>query len=1218
MSSLWRDVYEFDSRFYGFPVYNTVRFHTGYASQNITSPYFPLTKGLNRRIPLNLYMRYAVAGYECWTASCSLKTLSGLNKTPLGDNLYFDVFPATLDGFYSLNWDSRFGRQLDRDGDGLLSRTASSGGLDPDDTTHDSDGDGLPDGSEVRLGTSNSSGDTDGDGLSDYLEAILGTDSTRADTDRDGLTDAVEVNGWQFTYGTGLSTWVTTDPRLRNSDNDGLDDRAEKNLGTNPRATTAGAAGVSVAVNDLDRVITYGSSLVYTSTVSNDTLPGAYDPAANLTLSGNLLNTFPAELGGLVATSPIVLSRSAAFTRTIPFSVPAGSGSRISTISARANGSLLAVYPASSVNIGAFDYTKTLDMTIDDDNPTSSLSTQFVPAGRTVMIGGSASDPTSYITQVEVQIDGGPWQVATPVGVTPRGNAAYPWALAWAVPPTEGAHTVRTRATDAVGHLQPTVTTATLYVDAQAPTVTANMPANIVAASRGEDNRWSITLGGTATDPGSGATVSGVETVQVSLTPDGTGWQDATLTPTGTNMVAWSIDYAFPDLGKRNPTGLYQVQVRAIDGAGNETPELSYAGGDLRLDDTPPNISLNEIPASGLSAGGLITDTITIGGVISETDTIQVGIAGGEISYTPDIVTDVYSDTLLLLFLDDLSGSTTFRDDSGNNIATTCTSTSCPTAAAPGRFGRGVQFDSASNQTLGAANVAINPAAYSIVEWFKTSCTNCGISGVNTQNGAVINTDRQIYLSGGNLCVDVVNGSRESICSADVTVNDNQWHMVAQTVGPGGQKLYIDGQLAGSGLKTSSSFVGDSSLVIGAAQQATSTTFSGVLDEIKVFPVALTPALVAGLYESWSPVTVTQTGPGVLTSDWSTQVPAGLEGVYEIDLTATDTLDNRNDRRIDWNHWQGEIDTRAPRVSIQVTYSGSGNTTRTTYTGYAEDLNLTEDNLQFPCQNPTITRTYNTLTRPGEPQRLNRLDLTCRVNGIQQSETGWLRVCDAYDHCVARRAPNYRIYAATDRGIIRANPADGSQIETLVPATVSDPTAGLAFDTDRGKMYWVSGATIMRANPDGTTIETVLTGLNSPRRIAINSAAGKLYWNEPTQIKRANLDGSGVETVVTASDPITSMALDPARGKLYWSLDGPACAQISSTGPTSRGKTSNGSPTGMLTLTVVTSGLAPSWTYLWSRSVATCIGQYTTIRTLSATTTPKLSWCSACIRAQVQ
>ena len=156
-------------------------------------------------------MGYAVAGYECWTADFDTTTLRGNNTTPVGDNMYLDVFPTTLDEFYSLTWDSSFGTQMDHDGDGLLA--AGFGGLDPNDSSYDSDGDGLPDGSEVRLGTSNSLADTDGDGLSDYREAILGSDPTVVDTDRDGLTDGQEVNGWQFTYGAGLSTLVTTDPR---------------------------------------------------------------------------------------------------------------------------------------------------------------------------------------------------------------------------------------------------------------------------------------------------------------------------------------------------------------------------------------------------------------------------------------------------------------------------------------------------------------------------------------------------------------------------------------------------------------------------------------------------------------------------------------------------------------------------------------------------------------------------------------------------------------------------------------------------------------------------------------------------------------------------------------------------------------------------------------------------------------------------------------------
>ncbi|MEI2688377.1 MAG: LamG-like jellyroll fold domain-containing protein [Anaerolineae bacterium] len=875
-------------------------------------------------------------GYECWVGFCSDITLRGDTKTFLGDSLYLDVFPATLDEFVSLAWDSRFGPQMDHDGDGLLA--AAFGGLDPDDTTHDSDGDGLSDAKEVRLGANPAAADSDGDGLSDYREAVLGTDPTRADTDGDGLSDKQEVDGWLFQYASGLFTLVTSDPRLRDSDGDGLDDLAEKNLGSNPRAATPNPAAIALSLSDADRVVTYGSSLVYTATLSNASQPGVPDPAANLTLSGLFAQTFPPELGGALDSTPVLLDRGSQQSRVIPFTVPAGSASRATAISSRAHGALLAAYPTPPpVNLGSFDQTSSLSLWIDDDRPTSTLATHFVPTGRTIMLGGQASDPTSAVVVVEVSIDGGAWQVAQPVGVLPRGNARYAWALPWQAPNSEGAHTIAIRATDAVGHGQAAPTTATLYVDAQAPTVTAAIPSDIVAAVRDVEQRWIIELSGTANDPGSGPAVSGVQAVQVFITPDGAGWQEAQLTPAGGNQVHWSIAYALPDLGQRYPTGLYQVQVRAVDEAGNVTPSGSYAAGAARLDSTPPSISLDvdQIPSNAppgdVPAVDRIVRPITLSGVISETGAIQAGIVGAEISYTPDMVTDAYSNTLLLLYLEDLPGSRLFRDDSGQNRATLCTTTSCPTAGAAGRFGRALQFDGAApgGQQVRASSVALLPGSYTLTQWFKAACSNCGISSVRTLIGGNFNTDRQLTLSGGNVCVDLFSGgSRESICSAGVNYGDNQWHMMAHVVGPGGQKLYLDGQLAASGLKTASSYVGDSSILFGEAAQATSTRFTGRLDEVKVFPAALSALQVVGLYSSWSPVAVAASGPGVLSSTWSTQAPTGLEGNFQIDLTGSDVLANRNGERITWNQWRGEIDTTSPRLALTVRYVGADSTAR--------------------------------------------------------------------------------------------------------------------------------------------------------------------------------------------------------------------------------------------------------------------------------------------------
>ena len=76
------------------------------------------------------------------------------------------------------------------------------------------------------------------------------------------------------------------------------------------------------------------------------------------------------------------------------------------------------------------------------------------------------------------------------------------------------------------------------------------------------------------------------------------------------------------------------------------------------------------------------------------------GVAGAELSFTSDKVTDVYSETLLLMSLNDPLGSTSFVDESGQGNDGVCGSGGCPTSAAPGRFGTAVAFDGAQNQTI--------------------------------------------------------------------------------------------------------------------------------------------------------------------------------------------------------------------------------------------------------------------------------------------------------------------------------------------------------------------------------------------------------------------------------------------------------------------------------------------------------------------------------------
>ncbi|MDI7267299.1 MAG: MYXO-CTERM sorting domain-containing protein, partial [Myxococcota bacterium] len=102
----------------------------------------------------------------------------------------------------------------------------------------DSDGDGISDDDEIRIGTNPNNADTDGDGISDGQE--VGNPAAPRDSDGDGIIDALDTDsdndgipdleeGLGDPDGDGIPNYRDTD-----SDGDGLGDREERAAGTNP------------------------------------------------------------------------------------------------------------------------------------------------------------------------------------------------------------------------------------------------------------------------------------------------------------------------------------------------------------------------------------------------------------------------------------------------------------------------------------------------------------------------------------------------------------------------------------------------------------------------------------------------------------------------------------------------------------------------------------------------------------------------------------------------------------------------------------------------------------------------------------------------------------------------------------------------------------------------------------------------------------------------
>ncbi len=1137
-----------------------VNFYTGQLQQDVKSDWLPLPVGGNQKIPpLYLNLAYAVVGYDCWVGICRSNTFSSVVPTNLASNLIFDVLPPTLDEFHNKFFS--VSAQKDFDGDGLLSR--NFGGTDPNDTQVDSDNDGLPDSAELKNGTKFNNADTDGDGLPDGLELQLGTDPTNPDTDGDGLTDAQEVNGYLFTYAPGKQTLIRSNPLSDDSDGDGVSDAAEVKLGTNALVANENPLVLSVATSAPNAIAKSGDTGTLTAIVQNNATLGAYGQSTNLMLRGRFTDTLPARMGGTQANTSFILAQGDTVTRTMPY-VVSGNGSATVTISNTALANLELVNGTTVTPTGSSSVSTEFKLTIDNDPPTSALASYFVPPNVTTILGGTASDPTSFITRVQVAIDGAPFRGADISGCAQSGNGSCVWAFAYDVPAADTTHTVEVRATDAAGNVQTTPTKQALYVDALAPRVTANLPSGIVKAPTDANRLLVLPLNGSAVDPGSGPNVSKVAQVQVLLEPSASGWQTATIN-VGQNPTTWSLHYPLSGLNGADPSGTYNVTVRATDNATNQTVPADYFKGVVRIDNTAPVLTLQDpVPSDEpdtILGDPVISQSLTLRGIITDTEGPASGVKSGEIALTPDYLTDVYSSTLVVMGLDDLPNAQTFRNDASLGQDGTCDPGQCPTANAPGMFGTAALFDASKFQRI-VISSTVPISNYTSAAWFNTTCQDCGIQSVDSRVGTTNFTDREMYLSGGNVCADVQGNSRETICSANQNYADGNWHMVAQVLGADGQFLYVDGALAASGLQNSSRAGTRGNFILGRARLP-AKYYSGSLDEVKLFSTALNARQVSSLFVSWKPLAL---GPGTNTRTWSYPIPAELEGNYEIDLTDTDNVGNRNDDRLKWNHYRAEIDTRAPQLNVSVKYTGAGKTALTTVTGTAIDLNLSEPDVKLTtCTNPTITRTYNSLTRPDDVQRLNQIDLTCTVPGFISAADQFIRACDLYQHCASRGSTDFNVVVASDTGIQSYNPNNFSQFDTLIGNAVPSqcqlcPITPPALDLARGFMYWATkeqnAFQIYRAKLDGTS-PTLLTNVpTAPLHLALDSKGGKMYWTDGTLIRRANLDGSGIETVYgpDPAGPIRSLALDLAHGKMYLArnvdvvrinLDGSGVEQIS-------------------------------------------------------------------------
>ena len=148
-----------------------------------------------------------------------------------------------------------------------------------------------------------------------------------------------------------------------------------------------------------------------------------------------------------------------------------------------------------------------------------------------------------------------------------------------------------------------------------------------------------------------------------------------------------------------------------------------------------------------------------------------------------------------------------------------------------------------------------SPTTFSVEAWFKTTTTSGGkiVGFGDQQTGDSNNYDKQIYMTNtGHLDFGTYNGE-DDIAASPKTYNDGAWHQVVATQGPLGMSLFVDGvKVAGNPATTNQSF--DGYWRVGGdnlndwPDQPTSEYFGGTIDDVSVYPSALTPQQISAQY----------------------------------------------------------------------------------------------------------------------------------------------------------------------------------------------------------------------------------------------------------------------------------------------------------------------------------------------------------------------------------
>jgi len=207
---------------------------------------------------------------------------------------------------------------------------------------------------------------------------------------------------------------------------------------------------------------------------------------------------------------------------------------------------------------------------------------------------------------------------------------------------------------------------------------------------------------------------------------------------------------------------------------------------------------------------------------------------------------------------------TSANDISGNGNTGTLTNgpTWVSVTGAPpnanGLAGGALEFDGVNDYVEKSLSTSIAPNdIYTITAWVKTSVNKQAQEVVSWGNDTT-GERRSLLLWHGSNCSTceqkVYSSTWASNIGGTTQINDGNWHHIAITVNGGEAKIYANGILENTGTNTLNAYTNNNVRVGASPSGVSAEYFDGLIDNVRIYNYARTPAQIAYDYNRGRPI----------------------------------------------------------------------------------------------------------------------------------------------------------------------------------------------------------------------------------------------------------------------------------------------------------------------------------------------------------------------------